>query len=88
MIKELTAASLRVGLEINVEKTKLLANRRSNCYPIKIYGADVEEVTDLSISNSSLASRVITYARSGVGSRRAGTLFGNTDCSSLVERSM
>lgn len=46
MITELTAASLQVGLKINVKKTKLLANRSFDHAPLKIDGETIEEVTE------------------------------------------
>uniref|UniRef100_A0A914WYK4 Reverse transcriptase domain-containing protein n=1 Tax=Plectus sambesii TaxID=2011161 RepID=A0A914WYK4_9BILA len=44
MVKELAAASLQVGLKINIKKTKLLANCCSGRTPIKIYRKEIAQV--------------------------------------------
>uniref|UniRef100_A0A914WUD7 Reverse transcriptase domain-containing protein n=1 Tax=Plectus sambesii TaxID=2011161 RepID=A0A914WUD7_9BILA len=46
MVKELVAASLQVGLKINIKRTKLFANCCSGHTPIKICGEAIERVDE------------------------------------------
>uniref|UniRef100_A0A914XQI0 Reverse transcriptase domain-containing protein n=1 Tax=Plectus sambesii TaxID=2011161 RepID=A0A914XQI0_9BILA len=46
MVKELAAASLQVGLKINIKKTKLLANCCSGRTPIKICREEIAQVDE------------------------------------------